>query len=145
MDGPFSSFPGVDRILTVLDGGLRLTVDDRSPVILTPQTRPKAFPGDVATWGALEAGPVLDLNVMSRRGQIRASLRRLDVLLPQVIDRDGESQLLIAGLHGLRVRSAATAHDLGPYDAMLFQGPAAGLLIEAAKPSTAHLATFQTV
>lgn len=65
--GPFSCFPGVDRVLTVLEGGgialeiggARLALDAESP--------PFAFPGDVDCFGHLAAGPLLDLNVMVRR------------------------------------------------------------------------------
>ena len=67
-DGPFSTFPGVDRTLTVLEGsGLRLKVGDDAAVDLTPDSPPLSFPADVHTAARLLDGPVLDLNVMTRR------------------------------------------------------------------------------
>lgn len=40
-DGPFSSFPGIDRTLTVIQGnGLILTVGDAMPVTLATGTAP---------------------------------------------------------------------------------------------------------
>ncbi len=66
-DGPFSAFPGLDRILTVVAGtALELTVGEEPPVRL-PALRPYAFPGAAATAGRLPAGPVTALNVMTRQ------------------------------------------------------------------------------
>lgn len=65
--GPFSLFPGVDRILTVLDGtGIALEIESVRHA-LDPDTAPFAFPGDVPCFGHLDGGPILDLNVMVRR------------------------------------------------------------------------------
>lgn len=77
-DGPFSVFPGVDRVLAVLEGRLRLEVDGLPPFELSPDGPPAVFPGDAPTHGAVLQGPVLDLNVMTRRGKARAHVRRLD-------------------------------------------------------------------
>jgi environmental stress-induced protein Ves len=73
-DGAFSLFPGIDRVLTVIAGrGLLLTLGDAAPVTLTGA--PLAFPGDIACQATLTAGPITDLNVMTRRGQWRAVVR----------------------------------------------------------------------
>lgn len=65
-DGPFSVFPGVERVLTVISGpGFRLTgaVDlECRPMV------PVAFPGDVPT-GAIDVSAASeDFNVMTARG-----------------------------------------------------------------------------
>ena len=78
-DGPFSSFPEIDRSLTLLDGdGMTLRVAGRDDVHLTMQSPPYAFPGDAATEGILTGGPILDLNVMTRRGLCRADVQRIE-------------------------------------------------------------------
>lgn len=77
-DGPFSAFPGVDRVLAVLEGRLRLEVEGLAHIELSPESPPAFFPGDAPTHGTVLAGPVLDLNVMTRRGRARALVRRLD-------------------------------------------------------------------
>lgn len=77
-DGPFSVFPGVDRVLAVLEGRLRLEVEGLPPFELSADRPPAVFPGDAPTRGAVLRGPVLDLNVMTRRGKARAHVRRLD-------------------------------------------------------------------
>lgn len=76
-DGPFSRFPGVDRVLTVLAGALDLVFAEGDPVRLSPNAAPHGFAGDVACFGRLVAGPVRDLNVMVRRGTGAARVARL--------------------------------------------------------------------
>lgn len=78
-DGPFSLFPGVDRILTVLSGRLVLSFDGRADLELGPDSAPASFPGDVAIMGRVPNGPVSDLNVMTRRAVSSAAVTRVDV------------------------------------------------------------------
>ncbi len=64
--GPFSIFPGVARLLTVLEGGpMRLQVDGRD-ILATPESGPVAFRGDLPCTATLTGAAVLDLNVMTR-------------------------------------------------------------------------------
>lgn len=78
MDGPFSVFPGIDRTLALLDGeGMDLTVAGHGAHRLTPASPPLAFPGDAATTAHLVAGPITDLNVMTRRAACRQRVTRL--------------------------------------------------------------------
>lgn len=65
--GPFSVFPGIDRWLTVLEGGpMDLILPDRR-VTLAPGSAPEHFPGDIPCAAKLTGLPLLDLNVMVRR------------------------------------------------------------------------------
>ncbi|TIV73619.1 MAG: HutD family protein, partial [Mesorhizobium sp.] len=69
--GPFSSFAGIDRTLSVLEGeGIVLDIAGRAPALLTADSAPLAFAGDVPTSAALISGPITDLNVMTRRGRM---------------------------------------------------------------------------
>ncbi|MDE2412196.1 MAG: HutD family protein [Sphingomonadales bacterium] len=72
--GPFSTFPQIDRILTVLEGRLELRRDDDGESILLEVGQSHAFPGDVAIVGRPIVGPVRDLNVMVRRGAWTAAV-----------------------------------------------------------------------
>lgn len=65
--GDFSAFPGMDRVLTVLEGELLLLSVDGAEHPLE-KYRPFRFPGDAAAAGALPTGDVRDLNVITRRG-----------------------------------------------------------------------------
>jgi hypothetical protein len=73
-DGPFSAFPGIDRILTVLGpGDLRLFVNENE--LLAPLHVPVAFSGDDVVRAELVSGPITDLNVMTRRGTCTAAVQ----------------------------------------------------------------------
>ncbi|NXY95792.1 HutD family protein [Streptomyces sp. BR123] len=67
-DGPFSAFPGVDRTLTLAEGaGMELTVAGARRVV-GERFAPQDFPGDAPTGCRLLGGPVVNFNVMYRRG-----------------------------------------------------------------------------
>lgn len=66
-DGPFSAFAGIDRTLTVLAGAMTLEFAQGGAVAMDASTPPLAFPGEAAVSAQL-AAPVLDFNVMTRRG-----------------------------------------------------------------------------
>ena len=77
-DGPFSSFPGIDRTLSVLTGnGIRLAFGDGETVALDRAAAPFFFAADRAVDGVLIDGAIDDLNVMSRRGAWNHSVERL--------------------------------------------------------------------
>jgi hypothetical protein len=76
-EGPFSSFPGVDRVITVVDGpGMVLTVDGQEHRI-DQRFRPFSFRGDSRTDCRLLGKALVDLNVMTRRGRCTA---RVDIV-----------------------------------------------------------------
>ncbi|WP_232464781.1 HutD/Ves family protein [Bordetella genomosp. 8] len=93
--GPFSSFAGVDRIITllsgagvVLRGGFKAGEHD-----LTTPLAPFAFPGDVAVDCTLQGGASEDFNVMSRRGTVQADVQ---VIGSHAIVPSAASGLLLA-------------------------------------------------
>jgi environmental stress-induced protein Ves len=76
-DGPFSSFPGIDRTLSVLTGaGITLAFGDGERIKLDRTNAPYPFAADRAVDGLLASGPIDDLNVMSRRGHWRHRVER---------------------------------------------------------------------
>ena len=76
-DGAFSLFPGIDRTLSILPGeGLSLSVEGHQTVDIKPDTPPYSFPADRPTSVRLTAGPVTDLNVMTRRGRFAHRVTR---------------------------------------------------------------------
>lgn len=67
--GPFSSFPGFDRILVVTAGaGLLLSHEGASTKAHVGRLEPYAFSGDDSTAATLLDGAVTDFNVITRRG-----------------------------------------------------------------------------
>lgn len=83
--GPFSTFPGVDRELAVLDGALRLSIEGRADVTVSPGSPPVPFPGDVPCSGDPGAASVTDLNVMTRRGKLSSRMTWIAVERQQAI------------------------------------------------------------
>jgi environmental stress-induced protein Ves len=78
VDGPFSSFPGVDRTLAVLEGeGIVLAVEGSPEVALTRSSAPFAFAADKPSSARLMSGPILDLNMMTRRDRFAHRMMRL--------------------------------------------------------------------
>lgn len=75
-DGPFSAFPGLTRILTVLRGaGLVLRTPEG--VIEARQLAPVRFSGDLAVDCSRIAGDVTDFNVIFDGTRIDAQVTRL--------------------------------------------------------------------
>jgi environmental stress-induced protein Ves len=70
VDGPFSQFAGVDRILVLLSGAGMLLSGDAHAVELRAPFEPYAFSGDDEISCALVDGPVRDFNLMMRRGRV---------------------------------------------------------------------------
>ena len=74
-DGPFSSFPGIERILVLLHGnGVRLRFDDGELREVVPPYGRVRFAGERALTGELIDGPTHDLNLMWRRDRVEAEL-----------------------------------------------------------------------
>ncbi len=68
VDGPFTSFPEVDRTIALLRGaGFALTIGECGEQVIDTPFQPFDFPGDEVTSCRLIAGPVQDLNLMSDR------------------------------------------------------------------------------
>ncbi|WP_392669740.1 HutD family protein [Streptomyces sp. LN785] len=125
-DGPFSSFPGVDRTLTVVEGaGMDLMVGGEHHIVDEPYW-PHDFPGDLETDGRLLGGPVVNLNVMYRRERtaaetavVRGTLR---LRAPQ-----GGAVLAVALEDGAAVEGQDTGLDC--YDAVLVEDGAAPVVL----------------
>ncbi|WP_129308357.1 HutD family protein [Streptomyces sp. L2] len=73
--GPFSAFPGVERIITLVEGaGMELVVDGVAHTVHEPY-EPFVFSGDADTECRLLGGPIVDFNVMVRRAVAAARVR----------------------------------------------------------------------
>lgn len=119
--GPFSAFPGVDRIILLVEGeSMALTVDGVSHRLVRHQ--PFAFDGGSSTTCAVPA-PTRDLNVMTRRGRAAATV---DVLAPAGrVTLPPASPLLLVGLTGSVEVSApdGTRVELRALDAVRWDRP----------------------
>ena len=128
--GPFSAFPDVDRTLCVLEGeGIFLTVEGRIPMGLTSRSGPLSFPADVPTSASLIAGPITDLNVMTRRGLYRHEVNKLELDGPAEIDTEG-SALIFCRSGSMLVGVGGRRDKLERFDAAILSEPNATLGIE---------------
>lgn len=72
---PFSLFPGVERIIVLIDGaGFRMTLDGARTHALTTPFAPFAFDGETAVEVQLVGGATRDFNLMTRRGRAEGHL-----------------------------------------------------------------------
>ena len=120
-DGPFSSFPGIDRTLAVLTGeGIALASDEGS-VMLERASAPHSFPGEQAITGRLIGGPIDDLNVMTRRGIWQHHMKWMSGPGPHHLTC-GTLLMLVARSDGWTVDARDAEQQIGTGDAVLFFG-----------------------
>ncbi|MCF1469426.1 HutD family protein [Agrobacterium vitis] len=82
-DGPFSTFPGVDRSIALLEGdGMVLSLPDGQSVTLKQDGHPLAFSGDWAISTHNLGDETVDLNIMTRRGRFRHTMQRGNLEVP---------------------------------------------------------------
>ena len=94
--GRFSTFPGVDRVLAIVEGeGLRLFIEGDIATV-TPIGDAVSFPGDAAVASDLLGGPVTDLNLMTRRGICHGLIDRVRGPQHMEIEADGQATLVVA-------------------------------------------------
>lgn len=120
--GPFSIFPGIDRMLCVLDGeGIELAFDGRARVQLDPASPPYSFPADIAVSGEVSGMGITDLNVMSRRGLARHHVSRMRLDGALHVAPLGQSLLVLSLEAGFSVMLGGTALALKAGDAALIE------------------------
>lgn len=123
-DGPFSSFPGIDRTLAVLTGnGIRLAFADGETVTLDTDSQPFAFNADRAVTGELVAGPIDDLNIMSRRGRWHHEVRRLTTPGTHALEIDAGLLVLVACVGVWEVKAMRGSASLASNDSTILDGP----------------------
>lgn len=92
---PFSAFPGIDRIIVLLEGdGFTMTLDGEREHALTTPCAPFAFAGEAQVDVTLAGGATRDFNLMVRRGKARGTV---DVVHgPAIVDAADVALLYVA-------------------------------------------------
>ncbi len=140
--GPFSSFAGYDRIITLVRGpGMVLTVDGVGHRIDVP-FQPFAFAGGSATDCRVLGGPLLDFNVMVRSGRVRAcvDIVHLDgpVAVPVAV---AESEtVVVMDFQGRAMVRGTSRVELRPLDAVQLRAESE---VSASSDATAVLAVVR--
>ncbi|WP_414475260.1 HutD family protein [Microvirga sp. M2] len=118
--GPFSLFPEIDRTLAVLDGsGIRLSIAGRGEVLVHPDTAPVSFPGDVPVEADLVDEPIMDLNVMTRRGRYGHAMARMSVAEEVGVTCRGDITLMLVTGSGATANAAGTAISAADGDTII--------------------------
>jgi len=116
-DVEFSTFPGVERTATLIEGdGLSLVVDGTEQVLRPDE--PFAFDGEAETFARPTSGAVRVLNVMTKRNRMSARVRVEDL-------SDGKPVSVAGATVFVQLTGASTAYaadgvsaQLGPLDAL---------------------------
>jgi len=136
--GPFSSFPGFERVLVVTDGaGLTLSaVPDRADSAdAAPKERawyrtvrplePCRFPGEWSTTAELSAGRVGDFNVIARRGVVEPEVSVLRLggrRAREPLEAAHAFAHVLGGSAVARVTGEEQAFELAPGDSLWARG-----------------------
>lgn len=117
-DGPFSSFPGIDRSLMLVDGdSLQLTLDGTRKVVLSAAQPLLWFPGEAAV-SAQVSGVTTDFNVMTRRDRCRHQLEKITAP-GKLLRRSAATLLFVAGAGPVLARAGEQHFALARHDALL--------------------------
>jgi len=139
-DGPFSVLPGVDRTLTVLEGnGVTLLPEERGAVTLTCDTAPFSFPADWPLEARLTEGPLLDLNVMTRRGRCRSFVSCAVTAAPIRCEAKGDTLLLLLRGGAATLYRDMDSSDLGDGDAVLLSRTDGRVSLRPAQKLAVHM------
>jgi environmental stress-induced protein Ves len=137
-DGPFSAFPGVDRVITLLSGeGVHLQSEggDVQHRLDTPLA-PFAFAGEAPIHARLLAGDCHDFNVMTRRAVCSASLQ----VVRSACDGPVASQGLLMAVQGHWLLEGASTQTLAPQQGLWWSDASLAWRLRPQSPDAALLA-----
>jgi len=134
VEGEFSSLPGVDRELVVIEGnGMVLEVDGVSVECLPGQV--VRFSGDSVTLARLVDGPVVDLGLMTVRGSVIGSMVVIadagDVAESDVIVAVGEAAFEDKNGKHYILGSKDALLDVRGYQLVLLSGTAIAMQVKS--------------
>jgi environmental stress-induced protein Ves len=121
-DGPFSAFPGIERVLVLLHGhGVRLRFDDgETHEVLPPHGRVR-FAGERTAHGELVDGLTHDFNLMWRRDRVDAELWHRPLVGSMVVFAEPGDTWVVHVLSGHAHATGSDARqDAGAGDTLLF-------------------------
>jgi environmental stress-induced protein Ves len=121
-DGAFSTFPGWDRYIALLDGpGMELQFDAGDPVRLEQRLRFVRFAGEAKTFGRLLGGAVRDFNVMVRRDAVRAEVLHRPLVGPMVFLPEAATTWFVYLVAGQAMLKDVAGMQLEAGESMLLQ------------------------
>lgn len=120
--GPFSAYPGVDRVLVNCGEG-PVELDINGSTVQLKKHEQAAFHGDDAVYATLHRGPTRDLNLMTRTSTCTGDIRihSLNGRMDQW-DQDLQAMVLLAG------QAEVNGVSLTPLDSIVRSGADAPIL-----------------
>jgi len=139
-DGPFSELTGVDRTLVVTHGsGFALAREDGDSIKLEVGSEPFRFSGDERIHATLLAGPVVDLNVMTRRSHASHVARRATVTSRRPLELSGDMLIVVVLSGEARLEGAGTELLLRAGDIVTHTSAEGHLTARSEDGAAAHL------
>jgi len=134
-DGPFSGFPGLERLLVVTHGeGLLLRHGGDAPRARLRRMEPYRFDGGWSTEARLVGGPVADFNLMFRPGRVRAEVQALRLGERRTREELPAGHAFVhvpSGGVGLRLTGEEERFELGAGDSLWVRGLRGGEELDA--------------
>jgi uncharacterized protein len=136
--GPFSSFPGIDRVILLWRGpGVVLHSTSWAARTLDQACEPFVFNGEDPVTCLLIDGPTTDFNLMFRRGAVRASLTTHTAAT--YVCQTGDHCILLCNRGELRVEGATQIHTLSADHMIQLTRFSAGLSVVPTQPNTIYV------
>jgi len=135
-DGPFSEFRGITRTLSVIRGsGITLRVGDRQARQMRVSSEPHTFDGETPTSATLIDGPIVDLNVMSRRGVADHRVKKISLDGSAQLATSGDVTLVFCRVGSVLCRAGKSSLELGDEDCALIEGETRAVQLVASRAS----------
>jgi hypothetical protein len=121
-DGAFSTFPGCDRHIGLLDGpGMLIDFDESTPIVLDQRLKFLHFSGEWTARGRLAGGAVRDFNVIVRRAAFQAEVLHRPLVGPMVFLPEPETTWFIYVAGGRAELKDVAGMDLEAGDSLLLE------------------------
>lgn len=123
--GPFSVFPGIDRLIALAEGaGFALDIDDAAPIAIADTGQFTQFSGDATTNCRLLDGTVRDLNLMTERATLSVCADTLVLSGTESRRRAGTAFTVVFVFEGeIRVQQGATSSPLTRWQTLVSDAP----------------------
>jgi environmental stress-induced protein Ves len=121
-DGAFSTFPGCDRHIALLDGpGMQIDFDESTPLVLDQRLKFLQFSGEWTARGRLLGGAVRDFNVIVRRAAFQAEVLHRPLVGPMVFLPEAKTTWFIYVAGGRAELKDVAGMDLEAGDSLLLE------------------------
>ena len=120
-DGAFSTFPGCDRQIALLDGpGMEIAFAEAEAIRLEQRLKFAAFAGEWNAHGRLLGGPVRDFNVIVRRAAFRADVLHRPLVGPMVFLPERATWFVYLAAGQAEIKNADDT-GIGPGESLLLE------------------------